>query len=72
MTRLKQDIGGLHVPVNKALVVGMGQRVGDLSGDLDRVFDRQLLLSGQAGSKGFTLHIRHDVEEKAVYFTGVM
>jgi hypothetical protein len=45
---LEQDVVGLDVAVHDPLGVRMGQGLGHLPGDLERLVDGELPLAGQA------------------------
>src|SRR4051812_10111631 len=49
----------------------MGQRVGDLAGNAERVVDRELLLTLDAVAERFPLFERHDIEEESADDTGI-
>jgi hypothetical protein len=61
----EQDVLGLDVAVDHVVAVRIGERVGNLPADLERVIDRQLLLPIQPVAEGFAFDIGHDVEEEA-------
>ena len=62
----EQDVLGLDVAVDDALLVGVPERVGDLAGDPDGVVDRQLRLPVEPVAQRLALDERHDVVEEAV------
>jgi len=63
VTVFQQDVLGLDVPVNHVLGMRGRQRFCDLAGEAERIFNRQLLLAGQASGEGFSLDKGHDVEQ---------
>ena len=62
----EQDVLRLDVAMDDALPVGVGQRVGDLARDLQRVLHRELGLARQAVPQRLALDVGHDVVEEAV------
>ena len=60
---VEQDVLRLDVPVHHALRVGVGQRVGDLAGELERLGDRQAALAIQPLPEAFAPDVGHDVVE---------
>ena len=72
MARLKHDVGWFDVSVDDALFVRISEGTCDLPGDSDRIIEREILFVCEAGAKGITLHKRHDEEEEAVGFPGIM
>jgi hypothetical protein len=52
--------------------MGIRQRICDISGNLDGVFNGELSLFREPSSEGLALHIRHHVKEEAVGLTGVI
>ena len=59
----QQDVLGLDVTVNKAVLVSMAQRTRDLACQPQRFVERQLPLSRQAGTQRLSLDERHHVEQ---------
>jgi len=53
------------------VAVRVGERVGHLATDLERVLERQLLLTLQPVAQGLPFDEGHDVEERAVGLAGV-
>ncbi len=60
-----QDVGRLDVAVDDPPLVGIGQRLGHLAGEADRLVDRQLPLALEAGRERLALDHRHHVVEDA-------
>ena len=63
---MEQDVLGLDVAVDHAVLVGVLQRVGHLAGDAHRVLDGQLLLARQPVAQRLALDVGHDVEDQPV------
>ena len=61
-----EHVGGLDVAVDHAVPVGVGQRVGDLAGDRQRLVDREPRLAPEPVAERLALDERHDVVEDAV------
>jgi hypothetical protein len=59
----EQDVLRLDVPVHDALLVRVAEAICDFSRELQRVFDRELLLPVQSVTQRFAVDERHDVEE---------
>jgi len=72
MPLLQHDVGRLHVPMNHPFPVGIGQSVGDLPGNPNRLVHRELRLPVQSGAKGLSLHVGHHKEKEALGLAGVM
>ena len=66
MPALQQDVFRLDIAVNELVLVRMGQRIGHLARDAERVVDGQLRLPPQAVAERFALDIRHHVVEEPV------
>ena len=67
----EQDVFRLDVAVNHLMGVGIAERIGHLAGDLQRWFERQLLLTSQAVAERFAFDQRHDVIEELAGLTAV-
>jgi hypothetical protein len=63
---LQQDVFRLDVAVNELVLVRMGQRVGHLARDAERLVHGQLPLPPQAVAERLALDIRHDVVEEPI------
>ena len=61
-----QDILRLDIAVNQLMPVRMGQRIGHLARDAERLVHGQLPLPPQAVAEGLALDIRHHVVEEPV------
>ncbi len=68
----EKDVLRLDIPVNHPGGMRRAERVGDLTGDIERVRHRQLLLSLKPAAEGFALDVRHDVVEQAGSLPGVV
>ena len=47
--------------MDDAMTVGVAQRLGDVAGDVERVFQGELRFPQQPLPQRFTFHVRHDV-----------
>jgi hypothetical protein len=65
-------LSGLDVPMDNPLTVRIAQRIGHLARNLERLVQRKLFLPVQPVPERLALHIRHEVVEKPVGFTGVV
>jgi hypothetical protein len=63
---LQQDVGGLDVPVDDAVPVRRLQGSSDLTGDLNRLVDGQLLVTVEPLTKRLALHVGHHEVEQTV------
>ena len=68
----EQDVVGLDVAVDEVVAVRVGQRLGHLARDADRLRHGQLPFPVEAGTERLALDIRHDEEAQAVGLTGVV
>ena len=68
----EQDVLRLDVTVDDAVPVGVGQRVGHLGCDPNRITHRQSLFSRQAAPKRLAIDERHGEPELPVGFSGVV
>ena len=59
------DVGGLQIPVNDAVLVCSFQRLGDLAGDLQGFIDLDAARSGEPVSKRLPLNQLHRDEAHA-------
>ena len=71
MVRLEEDVLGLHVAMHDPATMGVVERVGHFSRNLERVFQSQPAISIEPLSEGPSIHEGHHVVEKPVGFTGV-
>ena len=55
----EEDVLGLEIAVDDALLVGVAERVGGLADDPDRVGNRKLSLAREPGPQGLALDERH-------------
>jgi hypothetical protein len=62
----QQDVLGLDVPVDHALLVRVGERVGHLARDPHGLFDAELLLAVDPAPERLALDVRHHIVEEAV------
>ncbi len=69
---IEQDVFRLDVPMDDVLRVRVPQGGGDISGDTERLLNGELFLPRQPVAQRFACHVRHDVEQKPVRFTGVV
>ena len=60
-----QDVLGLDVAVHDVLLVRVAERGGDLTGEPQRVLDRQLRLAPQPRAERLARDVRHHVVEEA-------
>ena len=67
----EQDVLGLDVAVDDAVPVGVVERAGDLTGDPERVVDRELALAPEPVAERLALDERHGEPELAAGLTGV-
>ncbi len=63
---MQEDVLGLDVAVDDAVLVGVLQRVGDLASDTERIVDGKLLLALEPVAERFAVDERHHVEHGAV------
>jgi hypothetical protein len=68
---VQQDVLGLDVPVDDALLMGVLKRIGHLASDPERVLHGKLLLPGQAVAKRLPVDERHHIEHRAVHLAGI-
>jgi len=71
VSRREQDVLGLDVPVDDLLRVRVGQRIGDLAKNPDRLGDRHFTFSREPHAKRFAGHVGHHVVQHALGFTGI-
>ena len=64
MPALEQDVFGLHVPMDHALGVGIGECVRHLVQDAHRVRHRELPFARQSVAQGLPGNEGHHVEEQ--------
>lgn len=62
---MQEDVLGLYVAMDDALAVCEVERAGDVSDNPNRLVDCQHLLSRKTVAQRFTLHERHDIEQRA-------
>ena len=67
----EQDVLGLDVAVDQAVVVRMAQRARHLPGKPQRLVQRQLTLACEAGTQRFPLDVGHHIEEVVAGRAGV-
>src|SRR5918994_1634365 len=63
---LQQDIFRLHVTMDYSLLMSVGERVGRLAGDPERLGDWQTELAEKTLPQGLPFHERHDIVQKAI------
>ncbi len=68
----QQDVLRLDVPVDDPLPVGVGQRIGHLARELERLVHRELRLAIQAIPQRLALDVRHHVVEETGGLTRVV
>src|SRR4030095_2259233 len=71
VTAGQQDILRLDVAMNDALVVGVAQRIRDLSREAQCVIQRELLLPGDPVAQRLAFDEGHDVVRVAIHLAGV-
>jgi hypothetical protein len=67
-----KNVFRFDVAVYDALAVGMRERIGNLTHDLNRVRDGELTLARQARAKRFALDIGHDVIQEVASLSGIV
>ena len=58
--------------MDDAPAVGVGQRLGDVVRDADRVLDRELALACQPAAECLPLDVRHRVVQQLLRFAGIV
>jgi hypothetical protein len=71
VTAREQDVSGLDVAMDDAVLVRVRERVGDVARDRDRVGNRQLLLARDALAQRLALHEGEHMIEQAARFARV-
>jgi hypothetical protein len=69
---LQQDVFRLDVAMDDAACVRVGERVGDILSDPNRVLERELLLAGDPLAQGVSFDVRHHVVQMAVGLAGIV
>ena len=72
MARLKEDVLGFDVPVDKPVPMGVMQGFADLASDAGRLLQRKAGLPVEARPQGFPLHEWHDEVPESVSLSGVV
>ena len=67
-----QHVVGLDIPMHDAVLVGVCQRIHDLTKDPHRGTHRQLPFALELGAERFPLDVRHDVVQETVGLTRVV
>jgi hypothetical protein len=67
----QQDVRRLDVAVHDPVAVGVAQRVSHFAGDLEGVFEGELLLPVEPVPQRLALDVRHDIVEQPVGLAGV-
>src|SRR6476661_6080935 len=62
----EQDVLGLDVAVDHAVLVGVVERIGHLAGDAGGGVDGKLLLTGQSAAQRLAFHVGHREPELPV------
>ena len=68
----QQDVPGFDIPMHDTLSVGIGQAVGNLPCDSDRILEGQLPFPIQPVPERFAVHERHDVVEESVSLSRIV
>ena len=68
----EHHVVGLDVAVDHPALVGVGQRVGHLAQDPERLVDRQGAVTLEPGAERLAFDERHDVIEEAGGLAGVV
>ena len=66
MPAVEEDVLGLDVAVNDAVVMGVRQSVGDFHGDAQRFIDRQVAIAVQARAERHAFDERHYVVQHRI------
>jgi hypothetical protein len=72
VTFRQQDVVGLDIAMDDAAAVSVLQAVRHLACDREGLLHRQLFLAGQPLTQRLSLHVRHDIIEKAIGLSGVV
>ena len=71
MAPAQENVLRLDVAVDNALAVSVAERVGDLAGDPEGVFERKLLFTVEPGPERLPLHVGHHIVEQPGRFARI-